>query len=206
MDAQQFIIPQGTDGKFRLTIADYDMHSGHFAVVIVYGYRRETLHIDKADMLSDEQGRFYFTFPTADIIGQVTALCCWDISDADIPGGTRTDTDRQIIAFVAPTANPRLLCLPAEEPHPVSYERIGQANVGTDYIRLLDYYGQPLPTADGHHIYANRSTINNYNPDMETTEGYKLRQTGEEVQQILDKSTQQVQVTVSDGTLIITEE
>ena len=195
------IIPQGEEAKMRITIDQADMQHDDFTVSIVYGYRREHIDIPKQDMLRDRLGRYYFTFATDDITGQVVAECRWREPDADCPDGLRDMVDRQLLCFVAATPSPRLLCMEGDDrEHRVSYEPIADGDLSA-YVYLLDCDGRRIATSDDKYLMI-KQTAN----DMEQLEDYRLRQTGDEVQQILDKSTEQVKATLVDDTLIIVEE
>ena len=147
------IIQQGEEVKFQVQIKDFDMEANDFRVELIYGYRRTTVAIEKAQML-ENGGQYYIIFDTDDMVGRVTARCTWFIPDTDAPGGYREKTDEQFLCFVVTTPCPQFLTCPAcTEEHPVTYTRTEQSDIADKYQRLADKYDRLLLTVDNEYIF-----------------------------------------------------
>ena len=146
------IIQQGEEVKFQVQIKDFDMEANDFRVELVYGYRRTTVTIEKAQMLENAD-LYYIIFDTDDIVGRVTARCTWLIPDTDAPDSYREKVDEQFLCFVVTTPCPQFITCPAcTDEHPVTYTRTEQSDIADKYQRLADKYDRPIMTADGEYI------------------------------------------------------
>ena len=147
------IIQQGEVAKFQVQIANFDMEANNFRVELIYGYRRTTVTIEKAQML-ENGGLYFIIFDTDGMVGRVTARCTWQVPDTDAPDGYREKTDEQFLCFVITTPCPQFLTCPAcTEEHPVTYTRTDQSDIAEKYQRLADKYDRPLVTADGETLF-----------------------------------------------------
>ena len=147
------IIQQGEEVKFQVQIADFDMEANDFSVELIYGYRRTTVSIEKAQML-ENGGQYYIVFDTDDMVGRVTARCTWLIPDTDTPDGYREKTDEQFLCFVVTTPCPQFLTCPScTDDHQVTYTRTEQSDIADKYQRLADKYDRPLLTVDNEYIF-----------------------------------------------------
>lgn len=154
MDAKN-IIPKGTLAKYKLEIKDdnFDLDRDDFSIELVYGMRGKHIVLQKSDCIIAPEGCF-FSFPTDDMIGKVTAVCHYLVGDNDT-GGSRPVADIQFICFVSPVPCPTLLQCPAcaEEEHTVIYTRITESDVTTLYSQLCDCDGNAFVTRDLLNLY-----------------------------------------------------
>lgn len=178
MDATK-IIPQGEEAKFLIVIdhEGFDQVEDNFFVTLTWGMSGQSLTIKKADMIPGDEGTFYFTFATDDMLGKVTAECSYLIPDDNFADHFRTEVDRQILCFITPAAQPKLVFCPMDtEEHDVTYTRIDTSGEGLTYSQLLSVLNEPIITVDGLAIYVTGSAPK-----------YLLTYTGAEVQELLDK-------------------
>lgn len=154
MDSK-LIIPQGELVKFKIEISDpyYDISRDDFEIELLYGMLGKSIKIKKSDCIIGAEGCF-FSFPTDDIIGKVSAICHYDVGDSDT-GGIRQRADMQMLCFVSPVPCPTFLTCPAcaTEEHLVSYERITDSDATATYDLLCDKYGTVFVTRDLMNIY-----------------------------------------------------
>ena len=147
------IIQQGEVAKFQVQIADFDMEANDFNVELIYGYRRTTVTIEKAQML-ENGGQYYIVFDTDGMVGRVTARCTWLVPDTDAPDGYREKADEQYLCFVVTTPCPQFITCPAcTEEQQVTYTRTDQSDIADKYQRLADRYDRPLLTVDDEYIF-----------------------------------------------------
>lgn len=120
------IIQRGTEAKFSIEIADFDMTNNDFAVVLSYGFRHTEIEIKKEDMVNDPENGWCFLFDTTNATGAVTAECTYQVSDNAAEDGIRSVVDRQILCFVASTPRPQMLIYPegSQETSAVNYQLI----------------------------------------------------------------------------------
>lgn len=107
------IIQQGEEAKYRIAIEreGFSMTENPFMLTLKWGMQGRTLTIGKSEMLTDEAGQWYFTFPTADMVGVVTVECAYDVPDSDYPDGYRTEKEQQPLCFVNTSSRmPQLMC------------------------------------------------------------------------------------------------
>ena len=102
------IIQQGEEAKYRIAIEreGFSMSEHPFALTLKWGMQGPTLEIQKSEMLTDEQGNWFFTFNTADMVGVVTVECAYDVPDSDYADGYRTEKEQQPLCFV--NTSPRM--------------------------------------------------------------------------------------------------
>lgn len=154
MDASR-IIQQGDIAKFQVAIThpDYNQRTGPFHVVLSWGIPERRMTIDRSDMVSDEEGSFFMSVPTAGMLGRVKAECHYTVPDSDFPDtGNREEIDIQFIAFVTDTPCPRIAskcCCPSEKNARVSYTRIYRNDANSLYLNLRDSEQRPLRDSDG---------------------------------------------------------
>jgi hypothetical protein len=126
-----------------------------FKVELIYGYRRTTIEIEKSQMSQDTQGKWFFVFNTAGIIGLLTARCTWYLKDTDCPDGERTKVNEQPLCFVTVTACTKLFACPCQaENQPVTYTFTDDSDIASEYVHLCDCDGHPLATSDDLYLYA----------------------------------------------------
>lgn len=177
MDAKN-ILQQGDEAKYMIVIdhEGFDADTDHFAVELTWGMSGQSLTLDKADMTEGDFGTFFFDFNTAAMLGKVVAACSYDIPDASLPDGYRTEVNRQILCFVTTSPQPKLVCCPVEPAQQdVIYTRVQTSDVTVNYSQLLTVNGEPILTADNEAIYVKGDTGR-----------YFLTYTGPEVQDLLD--------------------
>lgn len=149
------IIQQGTTAKYAVSISreGFDSDTDDFAVRLSWGLMGKSVTIAKSDMTPVKDGRWLLDFTTDQMVGAVTAATMISVSDPDIKGGTMQEADRQVIAFVVTTPNPRLLMCPdGEDGHCVTFERITEPDLSEEYQYLRDSKGRRLVTADNQYL------------------------------------------------------
>jgi len=152
------ILQQGEEAKFKVAIKDFDQEANYFGLKLIYCYRRKEVKIEKADMLEDSGGAWYFTFPTDGIIGRIEVECTWHVPDTDFEEGYRVETDRQYLAFVADTPDPQLIVCPSVSgDRPVTYTREMESSIADRYDFLMDSEQRILLTSDLDIILVNKS-------------------------------------------------
>lgn len=154
MDSK-LIIPQGEQVKFKIEISDpyYDIGRDDFEIELVYGMLGKSIVIKKSECIISAEGCF-FSFPTNDMVGKVSAICHYNVGDSDT-GGIRQRVDMQRLCFISPVPCPTVMQCPAcaTEEHLVSYERITDSDATATYDLLCDKYGTVLVTRDLMNIY-----------------------------------------------------
>lgn len=153
--AEITILRRGTEAKCYVDIKNVTMDDIDFKVELVYGYRRTTILIEKAQMSQDTQGKWFIVFNTADIIGLLTARCTWYLTDTDCPDGERTKVDEQPLCFVADATCTKLFACPcAKSDSVVTYTFTDDSDIASEFVRLCDCDGHPLATSDDLYLYA----------------------------------------------------
>ena len=146
------IIQQGTEAKFKVEIKDFEMQYNDFRVLLIYGYRRTVIEIEKKDFI-EEDNNWYIAFDTDNMVGRVTARCEWFVRDSDYPDDRQTHVDEQFLCFVAPNPCPQFIACPACEPDGrVKYTLESGHNIGAKYFFLSDKDYNPIVTCDGENI------------------------------------------------------
>lgn len=154
------ILQQGEEAKFKIAIADFDMAENDFSLKLIYCYRRTEVSISKDQMFSDSGGEWYFTFETDDIIGRVEVECEWHVPDTDFAEGYRVETDRQYLAFVAVTPEPKfIVCPQGSGEHPVTYTREMTSSIADKYEYVMDSEHRVILTSDLDIVLVNK--VNN---------------------------------------------
>ena len=161
------ILQQGEEAKFQIAIKDFDMEANDFQVTLIWGYRRTTMVITKSQMVHAADGKWYFTFDTADMVGRVVIICTWQVPDTDYADGYRQETDEQYLCFVASTPCPQFVACPAcTDDHPVTYTRTEQSSIADEYTYLgcADY--DRIITCDDEIILVKKEiVVNNQNEE-----------------------------------------
>lgn len=153
--AEITILRRGTEAKCYVDIKNVTMEGIDFKVELIYGYRRTTIEIEKSAMSQDTQGRWFFVFNTAGIIGLLTARCTWYLKDTDCPDGERTKVDDQPLCFVADATCTKLFACPcAKSDSVVTYTFTDDSDIASEFVRLCDCDGHPLATSDDLYLYA----------------------------------------------------
>ena len=153
--AEITILRRGTEAKCYVDIKNVTMEDINFKVELIYGYRRTTMLIEKAQMSQETQGKWFFVFNTAGIIGLLTARCTWYLADTDCPDGERTKVDEQPLCFVADSTCTKLFACPcAKSDSVVTYTFTDESDIASEYVRLCDCDGHPLATSDDLYLYA----------------------------------------------------
>lgn len=151
------IIQQGEEAKYRIAIEreGFSMTENPFMLTLKWGMQGRTLTIDKSEMLTDESGQWYFTFPTADMVGVVTVECAYDVPDSDYPDGYRTEKEQQPLCFV--NTSPRMPQLMRDhggiyQGVYVSYERTLRSDKRSLYRYLRDILQNYLRDVNGRRL------------------------------------------------------
>ena len=153
--AEITILRRGTEAKCYVDIKNVTMEDIDFKVELIYGYRRTTIEIEKAQMSQDTQGKWFFVFNTEGIIGLLTARCTWYLTDTDCPDGERTKVDEQPLCFVADAPCTKLFACPcAKSDSVVTYTFTDDSDIASEFVRLCDCDGHPLATSDDLYLYA----------------------------------------------------
>ena len=153
--AEITILRRGTEAKCYVDIKNVTMEDIDFKVELIYGYRRTTILIEKAQMSQDTQGKWFIVFNTEGIIGLLTARCTWYLTDTDCPDGKRTKVDEQPLCFVADAPCTKLFACPcAKSDSVVTYTFTDDSDIASEYVRLCDCDGHPLATTDDLYLYA----------------------------------------------------
>lgn len=146
------IIQQGEEAKYQITITrqGFDMNTDDFQLLLSWGMLGKSLTITKDECFSNEDDEWFFIFSTVNMIGKVTVDCEFKVPDTDYADGYRTESDRQILCFVAPTPLPQLLCTPVAQctDTTVVYQRTEDSSVYFPYSDLLDSQGNAIMTSD----------------------------------------------------------
>lgn len=146
------IIQQGEMAKYQVIIEheDFSMTENDFRLILTWGMRGDSLTISKADMLENDNGQFYFTFATKDMVGKIQVECQYDVPDDDYEDGYRTEVERQPLCFVNASAK-----LPSgcdcglyDSTH-VTYVRQTRGGLKTLYVILRDFSGNILRDMNG---------------------------------------------------------
>lgn len=158
------ILMQGDEAKYQIRIEHegFNMETDDFEIELSFGMMGRNMTIKKSDTIFSVDG-FFFLFETDEMVGRVTARCTYWIPDIDCPDGLRTEVDEQLICFVCTTPLPKFACVPGPsqcERH-VTYERIDQSDVASDYQYLATTEGDRLITADTEYILVLKSLNNN---------------------------------------------
>ena len=79
------IFVAGEEAKYFIDINQegFSMTDDDFEVELLYGMSGKSLKLTKQDMTADTSGKYFFSFPTAGMVGKVTARCTWQVPDTD---------------------------------------------------------------------------------------------------------------------------
>lgn len=96
------VLQQGEPGKYQVII-DYDgfsMRENDFRIRLYWGMKGDYIDIEKADMLQDEDGRFYIQFDTTEMTALVRAEVIAYLPDTDTEEGIRPLIERVPLCWV----------------------------------------------------------------------------------------------------------
>ncbi len=153
------VIHQGEVVKYHIDIENvtgFTQASDNFRVIIRYGMEGKSKTIERANINTDTEGRFFFSIDTAEMVGKVYIECQMEIPDDDYTDGYRTEVDTQLLCFVAATTCPKLMtCSCSDENHNVTYTRTRDVSLQIEYFYLKDANGNNLTSTeeDGSHPY-----------------------------------------------------
>lgn len=153
------IIQQGEMAKYKIIVTDpeYDLDTSDFTIELSWGLFGKKILIRKSDCTRSEDGNWYFTFSTEEMIGKVTAKFVIEVIDLDIASGVRQMVNRQVICFVAVTGCPQYLnCHCCVGENFVKYEYITDTNVMQEYEMLVSSDNQYFETSDNQILYVLR--------------------------------------------------
>lgn len=96
-------IVKGTDLKFRLEITSpgFSMETDDFEVALIDRMGNVTIHIRKDEMVTDDDGKYLFTFPSGEFLsGLITMRVTAYVPDADFESGTRTEISESVLCEI----------------------------------------------------------------------------------------------------------
>ena len=146
------IIQQGEMAKYQIIIEheDFSMTENDFRLLLTWGMRGDSLTISKADMLENDNGQFYFTFATKDMVGKVQVECQYDVPDDDYEDGYRTEVERQPLCFVNTSSKLPCGCdCGLYDGTHVTYVRQTRGGLKTLYVILRDFSGNIMRDMNG---------------------------------------------------------
>ena len=158
------IFVAGEEAKYFIDINQegFSMTDDDFEVELLYGMSGKSLKLTKQDMTADTSGKYFFSFPTAGMVGKVTARCTWQVPDTDESDSERTKVDEQILCFVVQTPCPKLIqCPKCVSTGFVTYERTEDSSIASMYQRLCTAAGQPIVSDDDLYFYVLTSAEEN---------------------------------------------
>lgn len=176
------IIQKGEDVKYRVVIEHdgFDMSRDAFTAELQWGLRGESLVIEKSAMREMADGGYLLGCNTAEMCGQVYCRVSYDVPDSDLEDGYRTEVENVPIFYVVDGHRmPRVCKVGAYDGTHVTLARVLKSGQSLPYAILADNSGAKLVTSDGYYL-AVKTTKSDI---MET---YQLKQSGAEVQAILD--------------------
>ena len=154
------IVYKGETAKFKVTIshADFDQGRDNYSITLLYGMRGDFVTIPKSQMIVDEDGDAYMVFDSSDMLGQVKAVCTYEVPDTDMADGYRTEVDMQWLCFVSGTACPRFACeWICGDDHHVKYERVYRGDTNTLFLNLRTSAQEPILDKDGQQLRVHKS-------------------------------------------------
>ena len=89
------IFVAGEEAKYFIDINQegFSMTDDDFEVELLYGMSGKSLKLTKQDMTADTSGKYFFSVPTAGMVGKVTARFVWQAIDTDIDPDNRRPVD-----------------------------------------------------------------------------------------------------------------
>lgn len=162
---KNMIVSRGDIAKFKIEIThkDFDQQEDDFKVVLKWGMFKQSMTIEKADIIRDEKGNFFVFFDTSEMLGMVKAVCCYYVPDSDMESGYREEVNYQWLCFV--TANPtaKFCCdfEPGGDGH-VVYTRVYASDVNTAFLNLRDSNKQNLLDSDGEQLRVHKDDSEYY--------------------------------------------
>lgn len=176
------IIQKGEDVKYRVVIEHdgFDMSRDAFTAELQWGLRGESLVIEKSAMREMADGGYLLGCNTAEMCGQVYCRVSYDVPDSDLEDAYRTEVENVPIFYVVDGHRmPRVCKVGAYDGTHVTLARVLKSGQSLPYAILADNSGAKLVTSDGYYL-AVKTTKSDI---MET---YQLKQSGAEVQAILN--------------------
>lgn len=158
------IVSEGDVAKFLLVITheDFDQDKDNYKVILSWNFR-ESKTIEKAEMITDEDGNIYLVFDSTGMVGLVKATCVYDVEDSDMESGVRQEVNYQWLCFVTDDPNPQFGCSFEEggDGH-VVYTRVYGGDVNTAYLNLRDSDKENLLDSEGKQLRVHK-TSSDYN-------------------------------------------
>ena len=157
------IIMQGERAKYFIKSMknNFRLDENSFYLEIIYGMQGKKITIPKSEFLY-LNGRWFFSFPTDDIVGAVKARLVMELFDPDCSDDVRPEVDEQYIAFVVTNPCPQFFKCPCVGgKHEIVYERTEASDIGERYAVLADKDGHRFRTSEGGYLYVLRSFLNN---------------------------------------------
>lgn len=164
MDAKN-IIPQGERAKFFVKSMknnfNFSFEDSNYYLEIIYGMQGRKIVIPKSEFIYSSNKRWFFSFPTDDIVGPVKARLVMDIVDTDCPDNLRVEVDEQYIAFVITNPCPQFFKCPkcCGKDRDIIYERTESSDVAQRYAVLADKDGARFVTDDDCYLIVDVSQI-----------------------------------------------
>jgi len=159
------IVSQGDVAKFRLIITheDFDQEKDNYKVVLSWGMFKQSMTVEKSEMITDEDGNIYLVFDSTGMVGIVKATCIYDVEDGDMESGVRQEVNYQWLCFVTSNPDPQFACdfEPGGDGH-VTYTRVYGGDVGTAYLNLRDSNKENLLDSEGNQLRVHK-TEDDYN-------------------------------------------
>ena len=158
------IFVAGEEAKYFVNIdmEGFSMTDNDFQVELLWGMSGKTMTLTKQDMTADTSGKYFFSFPTKGMIGEVTARCTWQVPDTDEIDSERTKVDEQILCFVVQTPCPKFIsCQKCAATGFVAYQRTEESSIASMYQQLCTALGQPIVSDDDLYFYVLTSAENN---------------------------------------------
>lgn len=146
------IIQQGETAKYQVIIEHpgFSMTDGDFEIVLSWGMRGETLSIPKSEMIQNEGGETFFSFPTKQMVGRVEAACRYWVPDTDMTDDAAEHVERQPLCWVITDAKLPTGTDPGlYKGEHVSYVRRTSTGLRSLYNVLRDVTGAWLRDANG---------------------------------------------------------
>ena len=154
------IVYKGETAKFKVTIshADFDQLRDNYIVELQWGMTPHSVKIPKSKMIVDEDNDAYMIFESTSMLGQVKAICRYDVPDTDMASGYRKEVDIQWLCFVSEAACPRFACdcKCGGDGH-VTYERVYRGDTNTLYLNLRTSEQEPILDSDGKQLRVHKS-------------------------------------------------
>lgn len=173
------MIHAGTDLKYKVTaqIPGFSLRNNDFSVLVKNRWNQVKYIIEKEDMLTDDDGNYYFTLTDIQN-GYYYAVLMAHREDTDFDSGLQNVVDSQFLCAVGvcddEACNP---CRCQTDGMSVAYQRVWTVNVA-GYVYLAEEDGTPILDANGNKIFLKKD------PDDEPF--VRLDMTGEALKELLE--------------------